>query len=635
MIRSKQFLSQYLANLSNSSGGYWNKKENVKTFLQNLQVKLSLQSASDWDSITCKCIAENGGGTILKYFTLFEIKCIGYPEGKSTFIAKRPQSYWQKLENIQGFIFALEKKLNINSPKDWNKVKKLDIESMAGGYSILAYYTMYEIKCLACPDDILSFDQPNKSNGYWENRDNVNQFLQDLKINLNLKTPEDWNSITTTQIKINGGSTLLQKYSIYDIKCLGCPEGILLFNDPIKPAKYWDHDENITNFINKLKEAYKLESESDWNSLTIKQIKEQGGSSLLRDYSLYDIKCLGFPESKSFSNQKPFGFWDDKKNVKNFLEKLKEKYNLTTPQDWNKISRKMILDQKEQGGPNLLRYYNLYQLKCIGCPEGQSLFSPTNIFGYWDNKDNIMNFMADLKKKLNLQTFEDWNSITAKQIKLYGASTLLQKYSMYDIKCFGCPEGEFLYEKPKKLAKFWKNEENIKKFINELKIKFSISNNEDWNRVSKAQILSNGGSGLFFLSDDIIKKIPEISFIIYDKKLSYRPSQRWLFLQVQKLFPGEEIIEDYYHSEISRKTGRNVQFDVFLVKRKIAFEYHGIQHYEDIPAGFATLELYQNRDIEKENLCKEFGIQLVIIPYWWDNKIHSLNTTIKEKLSLP
>ena len=106
--------------------------------------------------------------------------------------------------------------------------------------------------------------------------------------------------------------------------------------------------------------------------------------------------------------------------------------------------------------------------------------------------------------------------------------------------------------------------------------------------------------------------------------VSSKSSQRWLFLQVQKLFPGEEIVEDYFHSEISRKTGFHVQFDVYLVKKKIAFEYQGKQHYEDVPEIFSSVELYKYRDKEKRILCKEFGIKLIIIPYWWDTTAESL-----------
>ena len=111
-----------------------------------------------------------------------------------------------------------------------------------------------------------------------------------------------------------------------------------------------------------------------------------------------------------------------------------------------------------------------------------------------------------------------------------------------------------------------------------------------------------------------------------------RSSQRWLFLQVKKLYPHEEIVEDYFHPEISRISGANVQFDIFMIERNIAIEYHGKQHYEDIPSRFSPVETYKHRDVEKQKLCSEHGIQLIVIPYWWDNKLDSLKETLLSKI---
>ena len=50
-----------------------------------------------------------------------------------------------------------------------------------------------------------------------------------MKQNLFLNTINDWNSITVNQIKENGGNGLLQKYSLYELKCFACPEGKFVF----------------------------------------------------------------------------------------------------------------------------------------------------------------------------------------------------------------------------------------------------------------------------------------------------------------------------------------------------------------------------------------------------------------------
>ena len=553
--------------------GYWNNKDNVVEFLGSLQKSLNLKTIDDWNSITKKQILSYGGSRLFKTYSLYDLKCIGYPEGKDDYnVTPKTDGFWDDKDNVIQFLLTLKGKYNFKTADDWNLLSKKIISSN-GGSRLFSKYSIFDLKCLAYPEGKSFYDppikinnrKPPKPNGYWDNKENILQFLEDLKIKLNLKTPEDWNLITSNQIRSFGGVGLLKKHSIYQIKCIGCPEGKLIFEKAPKPSQYWNDKENVVKFLDKLKEKYNLESFDDWNSITKQQIILNGGNSLFQNYSIYDLKCLGYPNGKlMFNSSKPVGFWDDKLNVKQFLEQMKEKYNLNTPNDWNLLTNKKI---KQNGGSRLLQKYSIFELKCLGCPEGKLYFNPSNKpIGFWDNEENILQFLEDLKIKLNLKTPEDWNRLSKSQIESNGGNILVKKYSMKQIIEFMNPNEQF----------------------------------------SRART-----------------------------KVNKRSSQRWLFLQIQKLFPGEEIVEDYFHSEISRETGSTVQFDIFLINRNLAIEYHGKHHYEDIPTGFSPVELYRNRDREKEKLCEKFGVKLVAIPYWWDNQLDSLRATLSARLNEP
>ena len=475
--------------------------------------------------------------------------------------------------------------------------------------------------------------------GYWENKENVLQFLSKVKEKYNLNTPEDWNSITTNHIISNGGWTLVKKYSMFEIKCMACPEGKSSFNTK-QSSGYWENKENVLQFLEKVKKKFNLKTPEDWNSILKKQIQLSGGSSLLNKYSMFELKCMACPEGKLSFNNPPqqSGYWENEENILQFLSKIKEKYNLNTPEDWNSITKKQI--QSYNGGNTIVSKYSIYELKCMACPEGKLIFN--NPPGYWRKKANIQKFLSKIKEKYNLNTANDWNSITSTHILSNGGWTLLKKYSMFEIKCMACPEGISSFKNPPQSPGYWENQENIHNFISKIKEKHNLNTPEDWKRMSKQQITSEGGWGLF--NSKIYSEI-KIKFdtsngseelIPFSKLLSgsvqKRSSQRWLFLQVQKLFPQEEIVEDYFHSEISRTSGFNVQFDIFMIERNIAIEYHGKQHYEDIPLGFANLDTYKYRDIEKEKLCSKHGIQLIVIPYWWDNKLDSLRSFLYSKI---
>ena len=631
--------------------GHWENIENVQNYLKELSNQLNLKTFHDWNKLTQKQIKDyENGGSLLCNYSLYELKCLGFPEGKKKFIKSNKKSnFWEKKENLQNFCDKLSEKLNLKTPDDWNKISFKDIQ-FYGGNKLLKIYSLYDIKLFACPEGKNIFTKSNKPIGYWENEKNIQIFLNELKEKLNLKTPENWNEITAKQIQIHGGSSLLNIYSLYEIKCLGCPEGKKnkLFS-PLKPSGYWDKKENIQNFLIQLSNKLNLKNFKDWNQLTQKQIKNHGGGSLLSNYSLYDLKCLGFPEGKNkFSlPKKTSGYWEKKENVLLFLNELSLKMNLKTPDDWNSISNK---DIQFYGGVKLLHEYSLFDLKCLACPEGKEVFYlPKKSSGYWDYEENVKEFLEKIKLELNLKTPEDWNSLSTKNIQSFGGRSLLNNYSLFDLKCLACPEGK-MYFTSKKPPGFWDINDNIYKFLKECKEFYNLNTIEDWNRISYNQILSLGGWSLLakYSKDEIIQKVKSYSLLHHSEnssngnslnsKLIGRSSQRWLFLQIQKLFPDEEIVEDYYHSEISRHTGFSVQFDVFLVDKKVAFEYHGKQHYEDIPSFFAPIEMYQFRDKEKEKLCKKFDISLIIVPYWWDNKIESLkkeiNPYLPEKLKL-
>ena len=622
-----------------------NKKEElnnnkIKTFLKKLKEKFNLQSFDDWNSISTKQIISNGGRSLLNKYSLYNLKCIGFPEGKYLFektkSIQKSSTFWND-KNIYQFLDNIKDKYNLQSIDDWNSITQKQIQ-FNGGSRLLQQYSLFDLKCLACPHGKFKFNKPV---GFWDDKENVLQFLNDLRIKYNLNSFEDWNSMNQKYIQDNGGSSLLNKYSIYDLKCLAFPEGKLQF-DKHKSSSFWDN-KKVDQFLNNLKEKYNLQTFEDWNSVSSKLIQDNNGSSLLRKYSLFDLKCMAFPSGKLLFDKplpsKPAGFWDDTQNILQFLEDIKEKYKLQSPEDWNSITQKQI---RLHGGSRLLSKYSMFELKCLACPEGKSFFDkPTQSKGYWSDKQNVLQFLDFLKEKYNLQSIDDWNSITTTQIQSNGGGSLLNSFSMYDLKCMAYPEGKSVFDK-RTLSEYWNDEENRNQFIEKLKIKFDLKTPQDWQRLSSAQIKLQGGFWLFYNNMEFLKKTI-ITFESSDETYSLkelleanhkRSSQRWLFLQVQKLFPHEEIVEDYYHSEISRETGYSVQFDVFLINKKIAIEYHGKQHYEDIPSTFAPLEMLQSRDIEKEKLCSKYDIQLIVIPYWWDNKLESLKETLNSIIKM-
>ena len=93
------------------------------------------------------------------------------------------------------------------------------------------------------------------------------------------------------------------------------------------------------------------------------------------------------------------------------------------------------------------------------------------------------------------------------------------------------------------------------------------------------------------------------------KKMSRGQSS--LTFMMQKLLPGEKIINEFYLED-------KLRLDIYCPTYKLAAEYHGRQHF------YYTARFYeskydfheaQKRDIKKAEMCKQQGIALVVFRY--------------------
>ena len=619
--------------------GYWDDSRNVDDFIEILRQKYKLNTMEDWDKLKKKQIQESGGISLFSKYTLHEIKIKGNPEiQKNQQQMKKPNFYWNNIENVKKFLNDLNNKFDFSS-NNWESLTEQKILSQYGGSSILSKYTLLELIKIANPqinENLINLPQKikKKPKGYWENGNNVREYLLNLKTKLNLKSADE---LTWEKIKLNNGSSLLYKYSLEDLRCILDTNYKKLSNKSLKPMGYWNNRENVLNFIDYLSIQLNLKTKEDWNKVTKKQIQNLGGRTLFSTFSLLDIKIMGCPDlnySKNLLNF-PSSYWNSTNEIINFLEFLRVQYQYSDS-DLNFLTEKLIIDY---GGKFLLKKYSLAKLKSFLSPnnkETKKNFTQNETLEHDVHK--IQDFIDFLRVKYELNTLHDWKNLTKSQIKAVGGSFLFSRLSLLEIQCLGSPELK-LQLKSIKPKGFWDKHENIQKFFKEqLQSKLQLHSKEDWYRISEKQIRLFGGGYLlnkYSMFDLINIAFPNENWS-KDKMETKRKrsEQRFLFLQMQKIFQGEEIIEDYFHEELTRISGSAVQFDIFIPKRKIAIEYHGKQHYEDIPSGFGTLEMYQRRDEEKRELCLTHNICLLVIPHWLDSSVDSLTQFVNENLKI-
>ena len=120
-------------------------------------------------------------------------------------------------------------------------------------------------------------------------------------------------------------------------------------------------------------------------------------------------------------------------------------------------------------------------------------------------------------------------------------------------------------------------------------------------------------------------KIPKLSIMRF-----VSAPQRHLHKLLEELFHRDQILLDHYHKELRYDgTKRFMQLDIFIPSFNLAFEYQGEQHYSTHYL-YGSPSIQQQRDQEKEMKCKEAGITLIHIPYWWNKEKSSLVATIRQ-----
>jgi hypothetical protein len=84
------------------------------------------------------------------------------------------------------------------------------------------------------------------------------------------------------------------------------------------------------------------------------------GTNVLFKYS-YTLKALQaiYPDYvPTASTAKPRGYWKDKENQKAFFDQLAIKWNIQKPEDWNKVTREVVV---KEGGYFIKWNYNSLQ----------------------------------------------------------------------------------------------------------------------------------------------------------------------------------------------------------------------------------------------------------------------------------
>jgi len=274
---------------------------------------------------------------------------------------------------------------------------------------------------------------------------------------------------------------------------------------------------------------------------------------------------------KAINEKTSYSYWDKLENRRNFMDKLQKTLNILDCEQWSKVK---VTDVIKKGGAMLLsRYGNSLQRALLDLyPNKPWKFWTFDRVarGFWDNYENVTEYLGWLEKKLFICSPEEWYEVGRNHLIHFGA-----KYLM-----------------------FRKGEQGYDRLVQLLSRRYPSFS---WDkRKFKAVTIAKTQKLLFRI---LKSSIPSNYRILMNTRLPLNSS-----------FEGEPALKSF-----------NV--DIFIPSLSLAIEYHGIQHYQST-SFYGSHEKQQIIDESKRILCRSIGISLIEIGYWWDYEQNTLLNTI-------
>ena len=621
--------------------------ENQRILMNKLFKKFQLKSLDDWLTISRSNFVQSKGRILLEFYQnqMQNLLSFIYPDHCWNFdhLKVNTNLYFKSLSNQRKFMDYLFIKFKLKSMDDWLQISKNKIIEN-GGKSLLQYYYANDLKKLLSsiyPNHHFQFDKllkRKRTEISFNSIENQKLFLDSLFYKFDLKSLDDWLNFPKKNIQENGGKLLLSSYENNYGKLLST----------IYPNYAWEFDfyssfrssheyfkriENQKDFMDYLFVKLKLKSLNDWLQLPKRKIIENGGKSLLNYYyfnnlsklliTIYPDHAWKFdlysPKVKKKSEIKRRSI----DSQRSFMHSLFHKLELKSIDDWMKISKKTF---RLAGGATLLSFYS-HDLR-----ELLSTIYPDHHFDWSVVDENSIEIhrkkMNEIFQKLYLTELNDWLKVKRFHIIRNGGASLLRFYSNNIKKLLMAVYPNHIWEFKKMSfqpdVNYRKTFEYQMGILNIYREQYLIREKKDWYRISSLDEINLYSSLSSIYANEKWKKI------LFQNRIK-KSKQRILFAILNGIYSSYLLLENYRHPLITNESvwsDSSLEFDIFIPTLNLAFEYQGVQHYDNIPEFFSDPELYRFRDQLKENSSILFDIKLVKIPFWWDQTKQSLISSL-------
>ena len=392
---------------------------------------------------------------------------------------------------------------------------------------------------------------------------------------------------------------------------------------------------------------------SGWYDVDAKALAGVGGEPLLLKYgnTMYSLLSKLFPEHPWLAfkfGHAPRGYWASTENQRAFLEDLAPKLQIDKEHldGWYRIDPATVI---KYGGKGVLKRYNDSLIRLLAAVYPNHPWDPSKFTSrprnYWASFDNQLKFMDELGKKIGVNSEVDLWKWYSQPIRIFdnnGASGLFALYEANLPKLLASIYPNYnweLWRFPRRIGQVLENDEEFDKMFDGLEKALDIKTPEDWYRVTAEQLSQLAVPSLYKrrggvnIAKFLSRRYPNVE---WDDEVFFgrgfrQATQRWLSEILAGLFPSETMFLNYRYASLKKNGDRKeFQLDAYFPHLSLAFEYQGIQHYEQLNV-CGDLKGRLSSDEEKAACCARDGISLIHVPFWWNKQRPPLLAAILEQ----
>jgi hypothetical protein len=567
----------------------------------------------------------------------------------------KTKGYWNSWKNRRQFLIELGKKRGNRCLDDWYTVTVGEIRKNGGASPLIHHYNSSPFAFLkdCFPKHNWSPEKLTKvPNGHWNDRANRRQYLIELGKRRGNLSWQDFYTMTQDEVRSDKSawSIVSNHYNctilLWLKDCLpDYPWEPEKFTH--KPNGYWNSWENRRKWLIEFGKQRGNRCLDDWYNLKQKEFQGTPGWAILThqynsSHLAFLVDC--FPEYNwlpwKFVGSAPNNYWKDRnqnpilKNIKWFVSWFEAEVNITSKEDWYKITRTVIDNNYGMGLINSCFRGSVYDLVKYVYPEYRWLpWMFTNApNGFWFDTENIKWWISWYMETHGYTTLDELYAMTYPDVIAYNGGALWTrkrdpKYrNPYELLTAVYPDHSWLpWRFVNTIDGFWRNLDNVRWYLSWLGERLWFTSMDDWYCLSKEMLENNHGSGLL---DNYNNSPSEIIKKAYPNHAweHVRFSNTWkyealLYNIVKTIFPDailhaplEQMPEDLQSMRFP--SGRPMKPDIWVPSRRMGIEYQGEQHFK--PTFFGEKERFVSlvdRDEKKRTTAKSNGVIWIEVAY--------------------